>query len=114
MGNYQVNLQFTANTQQAKQQLQSLQSQLSSLINQPVSIGDTLTADIQQATHAAAELKVHLQNATNVKTGSLDFGKLNASIKQSGMSLKEYGAQLQSLGPKGTFICLLFPSGKDF
>ena len=101
MSNYQVNLQFTANTQQAKQQLQSLQSQLSSLINQPVSIGDTLTADIQQATHAAAELKVHLQNATNVKTGSLDFGKLNASIKQSGMSLQEYGAQLQSLGPKG-------------
>jgi hypothetical protein len=53
-----------------------------------------MTADIQKATVAAAELKVHLQNATNVKTGMLDFGKLNQSIKQSGMSLSQYGAKL--------------------
>jgi len=31
----------------------------------------------------------------------LDFGKLNASIKQSGMSLSQYGAKLQQLGPMG-------------
>jgi hypothetical protein len=53
-----------------------------------------MTESIRQATVAAAELKVHLQNATNVKTGMLDFGKLNASIKQSSMSLSQYGAQL--------------------
>ncbi len=99
--NVQVNLQFTANTAQAKQELANLQTQLTSLINQPVPIGAKMTADIQKATAAAAELKVHLQNATNVKTGMLDFGKLNQSIKQSGMSLSQYGAQLQALGPQG-------------
>jgi hypothetical protein len=30
-----------------------------------------------KASNAANELKVHLQNATNVKTGALDFGKLS-------------------------------------
>lgn len=99
--NVQVNLQFTANTAQAKQELANLQTQLTSLINQPVPVGAKMTADIQKATAAAAELKVHLQNATNVKTGMLDFGKLNQSIKQSGMSLSQYGAQLQALGPQG-------------
>ena len=101
MSNYQVNLQFTADVAQARSQVQSLQQQLTSLINTPVSLGSELTPSIQAATTAAAELKVHLQNAMNVNTGVLDFGKLNNSIKQSGMTLSEYGAKLQSLGPKG-------------
>jgi hypothetical protein len=29
-----------------------------------------------------------------MKTGVLDFGKLTQSIKQSGMTLSEYGAKL--------------------
>ena len=101
MKNYQVNLQFTADTNQARTQLQSLQQQLTAIANMPVNVGERLTPSIQQATNAAAELKVHLQNAMNVNTGTLDFGKFNNSIKQSGMTLSEYGAKLQSLGPKG-------------
>ena len=97
----QVNLQFTADVEQAKRQVQDLQEKLTSLINHPLPIGAEMTTQIQQATKAAAELKVHLQNATNVKTGMLDFGKLNQSIKQSGKSLSEYGAQLQQLGAGG-------------
>ena len=81
--------------------MQSLQQQLSAIVNTPANIGEKLTPQIQSAATAAAELKVHLQNATNVNTGTLDFGKFNNSIKQSGMSLSEYGAKLQSLGPKG-------------
>ena len=96
-----VNLAFTADTSQARMQIQNLQTQLTSLINQPVGLGQQLTADIQSATTAAAELKVHLQNATNVKTGSLDFGKLNQSLKASGVTLSQYAAKLQSLGPAG-------------
>lgn len=96
-----VNLGFTADTSQAAQQIQNLQKQLSSLVNQPVGIGQKLTADIMKATEAAAELKMHLQNATNVNTGTLDFGKLNQSLKASGTSLSHYATQLQSLGPKG-------------
>ena len=86
-----VNLAFTADTSKAKAQLQDLQNQLSQVINMPTAgLGEKMATEINQAAHAAAELKVHLQNATNVKTGNLDFTKLNQSIKNSGSSLTEY------------------------
>jgi hypothetical protein len=50
---------------------------LTALVNSPVGLGEKLTADLVKASHAAAELKVHLKNATNVETGALDFSKLN-------------------------------------
>ena len=97
-----VNLAFTADTSKAKAQLQDLQNQLSQVINMPTAgLGEKMTTEINQAAHAAAELKVHLQNATNVKTGNLDFTKLNQSIKNSGSSLTEYAKKIQSIGPEG-------------
>ena len=97
-----VNLAFNADTSKAKQQIQDLQNQLSAIINMPSSsFANGITPKIQEATKAVAELKVHLQNATNVKTGNLDFTKLNQSIKNSGSSLSEYATKLQSLGPTG-------------
>ena len=97
-----VNLAFTADTSKAKAQLQDLQNQLSQVINMPTAgLGEKMATEINQAAHAAAELKVHLQNATNVKTGSLDFAKLNQSIKNSGSSLSDYAAKIQSIGPEG-------------
>ena len=97
-----VNLAFTADTSKAKIQLQDLQNQLSKVINMPgASVAGGITEDIQKATRAAAELKVHLSNATNVKTGSLDFAKLNQSIKNSGSSLSEYADKIQSIGSEG-------------
>ena len=97
-----VNLSFTADTHKVKTQLQDLQNQLSHVINLPgSSFAGGITKDIQKATQAAAELKVHLESATNVKTGTLDFAKLNQSIKNSGSSLSEYAAKIQSIGPEG-------------
>lgn len=96
-----VNLSFTADTSQAAAQVRNLQQTLTQLINQPIGIGERLSADMVKATHAAAELKMHLQNATNVNTGTLDFGRLNQSLKASGVSLQQYATQLQSLGPQG-------------
>ena len=97
-----VNLAFTANTSQAKSQLQDLQNQLSKLTSASAQqLNIKWTDELQEATTAAVELKTHLQNATNVQTGNLDFTKLNASIKKSGKSLAAYGQQLQNLGPAG-------------
>ena len=104
-----VNLAFTADTSKAKAQLQDLQNQLSQVINMPTTgFDNNMVTKINQASKAAAELKVHLQNATNVKTGSLDFTKLNQSIKNSGSSLSQYAAKLQSIGTTGqqAFILL--------
>ena len=97
-----VNLAFTADTGQARAQIQNLQSQLTSLINMPSSkIGVGLEKDINKAIASVAELQVHLKNATNINTGNLDFTKLNQSIQKSGTTLKQYGQTLQSLGPQG-------------
>ncbi len=97
-----VNLAFTADTSKATAQMQNLQNQLSQIASAPAkSLNIPWTAELQEASAAAMELKVHLQNATNIKTGNLDFSKLNTSIQKSGKTLAEYGRQLQALGPQG-------------
>lgn len=96
-----VSLAFTADTSQAAAQIRNLQQQLSAISNQPVSIGQHMTTEIQEAANAAAQLKMHLQNATNVKTGTLDFGRLNQSLQQSGVSLSQYASKLLAIGPQG-------------
>ena len=95
-----VNLAFSADTSKVKAQLQDLQNQLNKLtLSSKTELG--ITKEIEDASRAAAELSVHLKNATNQQTGTLDFSKLNQSIKQSGTSLQQYGRTLQSLGPQG-------------
>ena len=97
-----VNLAFTADTSRAKQQIQDLQNQLSSIINMPTAgLGADMATKINQASRAAAELKVHLEQAMNPKTGTLDFSKLNQSLQKSGVSLNTYAAKLKEIGPAG-------------
>ena len=97
-----VNLAVTANTQQAKQQLQSLQQTLSQLTTNSANLKVGLdTHQLQQASQQLIELQAHLKAATNIDTGTLDFTKLNNSIRNSGKTLTQYGQQLLSLGPQG-------------
>ena len=60
-----------------------------------------ITDDLRKASAEAAQLKAHLAAATNMKTGTIDFTKLNKSIKDSGSSLADYGRTLRSMGPEG-------------
>ena len=97
-----VDLAFTANTSQAKAQLQDLQNQLSRLTataNSGTGLG--LTKDIAEATSKVAELQSILQSATT-STGRLDLGAFTQGIKKSGTDLKEYARILNSLGPEGS------------
>ena len=65
-------------------------------------INDTnITQKLREASLAAADLKVHLEKATNVDTGTLDFSKLSQSMKQSGTSLNEYANKIKEIGPAG-------------
>ena len=97
-----VSLGFTADTSQAKAQLQDLQNQLSKLAL-TTGTGQKLgfTKEIQEATTAAAQLQVQLKNAMNVNTGTLDLGKFSEAMNKSGMSLAKYQQQLSNLGPEG-------------
>jgi phage-related tail fiber protein len=82
--------------------LQDLQNNLSKITSAPATnFTGKWTKEMQQASTAAMELKTHLQNATNVKTGALDFTKLNQSIQKSNMSISQYGQSLLKLGPAG-------------
>jgi hypothetical protein len=60
-----------------------------------------MTENIKKASNAAMELETHLKNATNIKTGTLDFSKLSESLKTSGKSLSDYGKDLLNIGPTG-------------
>ena len=98
-----VNLAFTADTTQAKNQLQHLQEQLAALMTPKAStFGNGITKEIQEATLMAAKLKSQLDSATNIKTGKLDLGKFSESLSRSNLSLKSYRESLQKLGPEGS------------
>ena len=101
--NIQVKLTFSADTKAAQQQMQQLQQTLNNIAATPV-IGNNLKhskAEIAEATSKALELKVALQNATNVNTGKLNFNKFSQQLKQNKMTLQDYAMQLKKLGPEG-------------
>ena len=98
--NLNVNLTFTANTQQAKMQLQQLQVQLNSLVSNS-SLGLNLTKDIREGISAASQLKNMLQSATNVDTGKLNLSQFNQQLIQSGMTLGQFGSKMSALGTTG-------------
>lgn len=97
-----VNLQFTADTSQAKAQIQSLQQSLTQLSTANIS-GKGMTGYTQDVTKAISkvnELKSVLASATT-STGTLDLGKFNDSMKKAGTSINDYKKHLSQLGPAG-------------
>lgn len=98
-----VGLRFTADIGAARQQLNSLKTDLMGLstIMTTNSFGQTITQGLNQASLAAVKLKTQLDAATNIKTGNLDLTKFTRQLQQSGMTLSQYRTQLSSLGPAG-------------
>ena len=99
--NIQVNLQFNANVQNAKAQLQSLQNQLNNLINSNTTGALAITPQIQEATRSAMDLKIALNNATNVNTGKLNLNKFQSELNRMGKDINYFKTQMQTLGPEG-------------
>lgn len=97
--NINVNINFKANTEAAKNNINSLQSLLTQ-ITQTKNIGLDSNA-LGQAKASAQELQMHLENAVNVNTGKLDLGKFNASLKAVGSDLTTLSSNLQNVGPVG-------------
>lgn len=96
-----VNLAFTADTSQAQQNIANLNKSLNELSSiQPLK-GMTLSKDMQSAVSSAQELKTHLANAFNTKTGNLDLSKLNASLKTANTDIGTLGSNLLKAGIQG-------------
>ena len=101
LNSYQVNLQFTADSKQAQQQLKDLQEQLNNLTKNVSSYGNlSLSQEIQKALPYVSELQGMLVTC-RTEAGTIDLGKFNQSLKKSGRTISEYGDQLQVLGRKG-------------
>ena len=101
--NQRVTLVFDADTSKAKASVNELYTTLERLssININNAPGKLLAKDIQEASLAATQLKISLENAVNVNTGKLDLNKFNSSLQQSKMSLQDYQRILTSCGPAG-------------
>lgn len=96
-----VNLAMTANTSQAKKQLQDLEQQLTRLATAGNSNGELgISKEIVKAKAAAMELKTALQGATT-STGGLDLSKFNNSLSSASKKLEDYRINLSKLGPEG-------------
>ena len=99
----QVNMRFTADASQAKAQLQSLQSQLSSLtsgnMNRFSSFG--FTKEINESIVMAKQLQGILNSSVDSNTGLLNLSSFNTNLQKSGASLTQYANALQNLGPEG-------------
>lgn len=100
---YQSNLVFSANTDQAKKAIESLQNQFNMLLkaSSNFNLGSQISQDMVQAQKAVAELQVSLNKAFNSTTGKLDLSSFSTSLKNSGRTLQEYQTILNSMGPAG-------------
>ena len=99
-----VNLKFSADVSAAKRAMAELQTSLSQINNVAATSanpGVRISQDLHQASQAAAQLRVQLQNAFNQDTGKLNLTKFNMEMKNAGMSLEQYRAKLTSIGPQG-------------
>jgi TP901 family phage tail tape measure protein len=96
-----VNLALTADTSNAKAQLQSLQKQLTDLTkiaNKSTDLG--FSKSIKESTTLIAQLKAQLDSATT-SAGNLDLSKFNDSLKSSNTTITQYKDALTNLGPEG-------------
>ena len=98
-----LSLGVSADTSQARAQLQALQKELSKLTTSTIKSSNQggLTKEINEAITATAKLKTMLEASTNVNTGNLDLSKFSQQLKSSGMDLKAYANHLTQLGPAG-------------
>ena len=99
-----VNLKFGADVTAAKRAMAELQSslaQVNAIASSGGKIGGNYSKELNQASQAAAQLRIQLQNAFNVDTGKLNLTKFSQDMQKSGMSLEKYKASLLALGPAG-------------
>ena len=95
-----VDLKFGADVSAAKKAMEELHRSLIQVSNVK-NPGSIYTKDLNEASRAAAQLRVQLQNAFNQDTGKLNLNKLNSEMQKSGMSIEKYRAKLAAIGPQG-------------
>lgn len=83
---YTIHLGFTADINQAKQQMNQLQSELDRLSRLEIKTPDGLTQGLTQANNEVLKLSVLLKKCFNIDTGKLDINKFLVETQQYGMT----------------------------
>lgn len=96
---YVTKIKFIADTNDAKQKIQSLYDSLQGIATR--SSIDVDPTSLQRASTAAQELQGYLRQATNVNTGKLDLSRFSTSLKVAGKDLEHYRQELTAIGPEG-------------
>ena len=99
MSKIKINLGFSADTSQARREMQSL----SQAINQITEHSATLIDDsnLREGVQAAKELATHLQRAYDTDTGKLNLAQFSKSLSTAGQDLKYFQNNLSKLGVEG-------------
>ena len=100
----QVSLAFTADTKQAKQQIDQLQASLTKLTTfsgYDLKFGDNFKKEVVEASQSLAQLQTALHSAINQDTGKIDLSKFNASMKSANMTMNDYVRAFKQMGPEG-------------
>ncbi len=99
-----VKLGFTADTSQAKKQLEDLRKSLQDLTDLSIKRGsgkEGFDKQFNDALIAVQKLDKALENSTNNTTGMLDLSKLNANLYEYGESISSLQVKMSSLGTEG-------------
>ena len=104
----EINLRFSAETQQAKQQINELQRELNNLNTgfSKKTGTEQFSDQIVKAQQSVVKLKSVLNHSINEATGQIDLTKFNDSLNNAGLSLGDLKADLTSLGDEGTHAFL--------
>ena len=90
---------FSADTSQAKAEINSLVQSLRTIQSTPTSFVNV--DNIRQASAAATELENHLRRAVNTSTGKIDLTRFSASLGSANTTLAQLTSRLQMAGTTG-------------
>ena len=98
-----VQVSFSADTSQAKKEINGLISQINDLSSKTLksSVVRNIGEDTKQAAQDVARFSSLLQNAVNINTGKLDLSKFNKSLKEANTSIPKMANSFKTLGSDG-------------
>ena len=108
-GQARVILGFEADTSKARKQIEDLGKSLTEISKIATTQGLTYDKDIKAASDAAIQLKRHLGDALDPKTGKFDVARFSTNLKSAGTNAKQLAQQLAGAGEIGqkAFLNLL-------
>ena len=99
MSKIKINLGFSADTSQARREMQSLSQAINQITEHPATLIDD--SNLREGVQAAKELATHLQRAYDTDTGKLNLAQFSKSLSTAGQDLKYFQNNLSKLGVEG-------------